>query len=67
MGIVIMWALVIHTFQSLQKLVTSLGCDFVPLDQNFIVSLNGFRRPVATHHSSQIVPWIDETPILLES
>jgi hypothetical protein len=40
--------------------VTSPDCDFVPPDQIVIVSLNGFRRRVATHHSTQTVPQIDE-------
>jgi hypothetical protein len=35
-------------------------CDFVPPDQIVIVSLNGFRRRVATRHSTQTVPRIDK-------
>jgi hypothetical protein len=66
-GTVVMWELVIHTFWSLQNSVTSPGCDFVPPDQIVIVSLNGFRRRVATHHSTQTVPQIDETPVMLDS
>jgi hypothetical protein len=52
---------------SLWNSVMSPGCDFVPLDQIVIVSLNGFRRQVATCHNTQTVPRIDETLVLLDS
>jgi hypothetical protein len=53
--------------KSLQNSVTSLGCDFVPLDQIVIVSLNGFRRRVATRHKTQTMPQIDEPSVPLDS
>jgi hypothetical protein len=55
------------TFQSLQNSVTSPGCDFVPPDQIVIVSLNGFRRQVATRHNTQTMPQIEEPSVFLES
>jgi hypothetical protein len=66
-GTVVMWALVIQTFFILHNSVTSPGCDFVPLDQIVIVSLNGFSRRVTTRHNTQTVPRIDRTPVLLDS
>jgi hypothetical protein len=63
---VFMWELVIHTFRSLRNSVMSPDCDFFPLDQIVIVSLDGFRRRVENIHITQIVPRIDETTVMLE-
>jgi len=41
--------------------------DFMPLEKILNVSLNGFRKQVATHHKTLIGTQIDKTSILLES
>jgi hypothetical protein len=37
-----------------------LGLDFMPLDQILNVSLNGFRKQVATHHKTLTGTQMDE-------
>jgi hypothetical protein len=66
-GIVVPWVLAIWTFWSLRNSVTSLDCDFVPPDQIVIVSLDGFRRRIATRHNTQTMPQIDESLVPLDS
>jgi hypothetical protein len=52
---------------SLQNSLMSPDCDFVPPDQIVIVSLNGFRRRIATCHNTQTMPRIDEPSVPLDS
>jgi hypothetical protein len=56
-----------NTCGSLWNSIMLLGLDFMPLDQILNVSLNGFRKQVATHHKTLTRTQMDEPSIVLDS
>jgi len=66
-GIMFPWELAILTFRSLGNSVTSPDCDCLLPYQIVIVSLNGFKRRIATFHNTQNMPRIDELSVSLDS
>jgi hypothetical protein len=67
MGSVPTWALDKHTCRSLWISIVVTGLYFIPLNQILNVSLNEFRKRVATFHKILIGAQIEESSITLES